>query len=1492
TCQWRGRSSARTWVRARPLATVWRRGRAFIRACAPTQMGLTLNIDMAATAFLEPLMLPDFVMRLLNRHSLQQPLSDFERVALRKGLRGVRIEVTHRGQMRRKYKLTGLTTQPLHALTFPLTTPEGETQVVTVEAYFRQHYNLALQLRNMPCATTGQGDRLNYLPLEVCRIVEGQRYNKKLNEVQTSQILVHAARKPFEREREINQTVRHNAYERDPFAAEFGIRVAPQMATVNARVLPTPTLKYSDSGGERTVVPQVGAWNMMNKRVLTGAVVRRWALVNLSRLPRPAAEQFGRDLAHMCNVTGLQMEQRMCVPMAAGHPGQMEAILRNLARQLTPAQRPMPDVDIVVCILNEGNGPLYGNLKRLCETELGIVTQCCLATKLGKGKQYLANVALKINAKVGGRNTALVDSIQRQIPLICQEYTILFGADVTHPAPGEDNSPSIAAFTAATCHRRCYLPLTASLCAVCLLCRPCVWGHGTPHQVVASMDWPEMARYRALVSAQAHRVEIIQNLYTCTQDANGMPQHGGMVRYLSPRHPALTHLCPPLSTSACFSLPRSFFALTCLVVRLPPTITALPACPVCAAPLPTGVCAAQGAADQFLPLHWPQAPARRHVQVLSCPHCFPARALCTCVPSPSLSRLSAAASPAPCPHCPPFPPALLARFPCGPCVVVQGWTVSDGQFAAVKEYEGGGYQAGQPGACASLEESYNPLVTFAVVQKRHHTRFFPFDSRNRSTTDRSGNALPGTVIDTGICHPTEFDFYLLSHSGIQGTSRPTHYHVVHDENGFDSNTLQRMTYSMAYTYARCTRAVSVAITHASPPMHLHPCISTHASPPMRLHPCVSTHASPPMRLHPCISTHASPPMHLHPCISTHASPPMHLHPCISTHASPPMHLHPCISTHASPPMHLHPCISTHASPPMRLHPCVSTHASPPMRLHPCISTHASPPMRLHPCVSTHASPPMRLHPCISTHASPPMHLHPCVSTHASPPMRLPPMRLHPCISTHASPPMHLHPCISTHASPPMHLHPCIFTHASPPMHLHPCISTHASPPMHLHPCISTHASPPMHLHPCVSTHASPPMRLHPCISTHASPPMHLHPCISTHASPPMHLHPCISTHASPPMHLRPCISTHASPPMHLHPCISTHASPPMHLHPCISTHASHPCISTHASPPMRLHPCVSTHASPPMRLHPCVSTLSCVSTHASPPMRLHPCVSTHASPPMRLHPCVSTHASPPMRLHPCVSTHASPPMRLHPCVSTHASPPMHLHPCISTHASPPMRLHPCVSTHASPPMRLHPCVSTHASPPMRLHPCISTHASPPIHLHPCVSTHASPPTHLHPCISTHASPPMHLHPCISNHASPPMHLHPSISTHASPPMHLHPCISTHASPPMHLLAHHRTRRFSAVYPTVSPLAVPPAYYAHIVAFRARFYMDPDQFSDSGSQSTAFEHAPAAPAPSTATGTSATTGESSGSRSSRSAGEVVVRPLPPLQGRVREHMFFC
>ncbi|RXG58678.1 Protein argonaute-2, partial [Armadillidium vulgare] len=110
-------------------------------------------------------------------------------------------------------------------------------------------------------------------------------------------------------------------------------------------------------------------------------------------------------------------------------------------------------------------------------------------------------------------------------------------------------------------------------------------------------------------------------------------------------------------------------------------------------------------------------------------------------------------------------------------------------------------------ACIKLEADYKPGITYIAVQKRHHTRLFCSDKREQS--GKSGNIPAGTTVDVGITHPTEFDFYLCSHQGIQGTSRPSHYHVLWDDNHFDSDELQCLTYQLCHTYVRCTRSVSI-----------------------------------------------------------------------------------------------------------------------------------------------------------------------------------------------------------------------------------------------------------------------------------------------------------------------------------------------------------------------------------------------------------------------------------------------------------------------------------------------------------------------------------------------------------------------------------------------------------------------------------------------------------------------------------------------------------
>ncbi|KAL3626338.1 Protein argonaute 10 [Castilleja foliolosa] len=610
----------------------------FYQSIRPTQMGLSLNIDIASAAFIEAIPVIEFVAQLLGKDVLSRPLSDSDRIKVKKGLRGVKVEVTHRGDVRRKYRVSGITTQPTRELVFPV---DDISTMKSVVEYFQEMYGFTIQYTHLPCLQVGNQKKANYLPMEACKIVEGQRYTKRLSERQITSFLKVTCQRPRDRENDILQTVQHNAFDQDPYAKEFGINISEKMASVEARVLPAPWLKYHETGKEKDCLPQVGQWNMMNKKMINGMTVGRWACINFSRSVQDSvARGFCNELAQMCQVSGMEFNPEPIIPIYNARPDQVEKSLKHVYHACMNKLKGK-ELELLLAILPDNNGSLYGDLKRICETDLGIITQCCLTKHVFKiNKQYLANVSLKINVKMGGRNTVLVDALSCRIPLVSDIPTIIFGADVTHPENGEETSPSIAA-------------------------------------VVASQDWPEVTKYAGLVCAQAHRQELIQDLYKTWQDPVRGTMSGGMIRKA------------------------------------------------------TG-----------------QKPQR---------------------------------------------------------IIFYRDGVSEGQFYQVLLFELDAIRK----ACASLEPNYQPPVTFIVVQKRHHTRLFANNHRDKSSTDKSGNILPGTVVDSKICHPTEFDFYLCSHAGIQGTSRPAHYHVLWDENNFTADGIQSLTNNLCYTYARCTRSVSV-----------------------------------------------------------------------------------------------------------------------------------------------------------------------------------------------------------------------------------------------------------------------------------------------------------------------------------------------------------------------------------------------------------------------------------------------------------------------------------------------------------------------------------------------------------------------------------------------------------------------------------------------------------------------------------------------------------
>ncbi|KAG2061216.1 Piwi-domain-containing protein [Suillus hirtellus] len=100
-----------------------------------------------------------------------------------------------------------------------------------------------------------------------------------------------------------------------------------------------------------------------------------------------------------------------------------------------------------------------------------------------------------------------------------------------------------------------------------------------------------------------------------------------------------------------------------------------------------------------------------------------------------------------------------------------------------------------------------PEITFIVVGKRHHVRFFP---RNTNDGDKSGNCPAGFVADQGVGNPAVRDFYLQSHGGLLGTSRPSHYITLRDD-VYKHNTddLQELAFTLCHSYARATRSVSI-----------------------------------------------------------------------------------------------------------------------------------------------------------------------------------------------------------------------------------------------------------------------------------------------------------------------------------------------------------------------------------------------------------------------------------------------------------------------------------------------------------------------------------------------------------------------------------------------------------------------------------------------------------------------------------------------------------
>lgn len=153
-------------------------------------------------------------------------------------------------------------------------------------------------------------------------------------------------------------------------------------------------------------------------------------------------------------------------------------------------------------------------------------------------------------------------------------------------------------------------------------------------------------------------------------------------------------------------------------------------------------------------------------------------------------------------------------------IVVYRDGVSEAQYKQVLEEELPSFRTAF--RSLGIQQARHPKVAIIIVGKRHHTRFYPTRTEDADHwRDRNGNEKgswspnPGTIVDRQIVDRTIFEFYLQAHQALQGTARPAHYVLIHDEIGFEANMIQQFTNKLCYLFPRCTKAVSIC-----PPAYL------------------------------------------------------------------------------------------------------------------------------------------------------------------------------------------------------------------------------------------------------------------------------------------------------------------------------------------------------------------------------------------------------------------------------------------------------------------------------------------------------------------------------------------------------------------------------------------------------------------------------------------------------------------------------------------------
>ena len=238
--------------------------------------GLSVNVDVANGTFWRAQELTRAVVQAFNCSPPQfismfkSAQKDWKNSLMRRDLRRfkrVGVTTTHTTPGT-QWTIDEFSDKDANMATFP--EPGNPKNKITVAQYFKKKYSMNI-LPGAPVVKMTKKIRGEavYMPMEVLKIDTNQRYNTKLSDTQTSNMIKFAVTLPKDRWAAVQQGCRLLNWPNDPYLSHYGLQINPNASKVKARVLPPPEVRFGQGSKELTIKPmdmQQGRWRLDGRK--------------------------------------------------------------------------------------------------------------------------------------------------------------------------------------------------------------------------------------------------------------------------------------------------------------------------------------------------------------------------------------------------------------------------------------------------------------------------------------------------------------------------------------------------------------------------------------------------------------------------------------------------------------------------------------------------------------------------------------------------------------------------------------------------------------------------------------------------------------------------------------------------------------------------------------------------------------------------------------------------------------------------------------------------------------------------------------------------------------------------------------------------------------------------------------------------------------------------------------------------------------------------